>query len=188
MFHDQLSLDLVFQNPLFLQPKCFKHYCTSNMWTYISFDFDTYMHRTTSVKVQHPPLEQRGWSQHLRTLTSSLNYFVSSVKDSLKIFYLDSKTWFSTNFWSQSLCFASLSLGFLRWNYLHQELEIGGDHSYRDKEKPSLQHSRQRQVETVIWLWLCPSDWEITDLRFFVPTWLFDGWKSSTRLLHWRWR
>lgn len=142
---------------------------------------------------QYVPLEQRGWSQHLRTLTSSFNCFVSSVKDSLKIsliniFDLDSRTWFSTNFWSQSLCSASLSLGFLRWNYLHQELEIGGDHSYRDKEKASLHHSRQRQVETIIWLWLCPSDWEITDLRYFVPTWLFDGWKSSTRLLHWRWR
>lgn len=56
------------------------------------------------------------------------------------------------------------------------------------QRKASLQHSHQTQVETVIWLWFCPSGWEITDLRFFAPTWPFGGWKSSTRLLHWRWR
>lgn len=36
---------------------------------------------------------------------------------------------------TKSLCPASLSLGFLRRNYLHQQLEVGGDNSYRVKEK-----------------------------------------------------
>lgn len=59
----------------------------------------------------------------------------------------------------------------------------------RGQRKASLQHSHQTQAEAkVTRLCFCPSDWERTDLRCFVPNRLFGGWKSSTRLLHWRWR
>lgn len=137
-FHDWLSLFI--RIPYSLSPNAqnmiahqiYEHIfdlivtCMYNLWKSPTSSCE----RDLSAGCLHVPLEQGGRSQRRCNLTSGLNH-----RENAKMSYLDSRAWFSPNFWSWSLCPASLTLCFLRRNDLHQELEIDGDHSYRVKGK-----------------------------------------------------